>query len=91
MSSTEKRQISIKLRARPAQRELIGRASKVLGKTCADFVLEAVCREAAYVLLDQQLFVLDDEEYAAFATALAAPVNANPALRRLLTTPAPWE
>lgn len=91
MSSTEKRQISIKLRARPAQRVLIDRASWVLGKTRDEFVLEAACREAANVLLAQHLFALDDEVYAAFETALAAPVKANPALRRLLTTPAPWE
>jgi uncharacterized protein (DUF1778 family) len=91
MSNIAKRQTPINLRALPAQRALIDRASKVLGKTRTEFVLEAACREAENVLLDQRLFVLGDEAYAAFEAALAAPVKDNPALRRLLTTPAPWE
>jgi uncharacterized protein (DUF1778 family) len=91
MSITEKRQTPINLRALPAQRAIIDRASKVLGKTRTEFVLEAACREAENVLLDQRLFVLDDAAYAAFEAALAAPVKDNPALSRLLTTPAPWE
>lgn len=91
MQSTAKKQAPINLRALPAQRLLIDRASKVTGKSRTDFVLEAACREAENVLLDQRLFILDEEGFAAFEAALAAPVKDNPALRSLLTTPAPWE
>jgi len=91
MSTALKREAPINLRALPAQRQLIDRACKVTGKKRTEFVLEAACREAENILLDQRLFTLDAAAYAAFEWALAAPVKDNPALRNLLTSPAPWE
>lgn len=91
MPSSAKREAPINLRALPAQRQLIDRACQLSGRKRTEFVLEAACREAENILLDQRLFALDDEAYAAFEAALATPVKDNPALRRLLTTPAPWE
>ena len=91
MQGAIKREAPINLRALPAQRALIDRASQLTGKSRTDFVLEAACREAENVLLDQRLFILDEAGFAAFEAALSAPVKDNPALRRLLTTPAPWE
>jgi len=52
-------------------------------------MLEAACRAAENVLLDQGLFLLTDEEFEAFETALKAPVSA--ATEKLLATKAPWE
>ena len=54
-------------------------------------MLEAACREAENVLLDQRLFLLDDNACQAFETLIEAPVKDNPALRRLLNNKAPWE
>ena len=88
---TIKRDAPINIRALPEQRLIIDRACKIAGKKRTDFVLDAACREAENILLDQRLFVLDDEAFAAFEAALAAPVQDNPALRELLTTKAPWE
>lgn len=81
----------INLRVRPAQRELIDRAAKILDLPRTDFMLEAATRAAESVLLDQRLFMLDEATFQAFEKALTAPVAENPALRRLLATPAPWE
>jgi uncharacterized protein (DUF1778 family) len=81
----------INLRVRPAQRDLIDRAAKLLDVPRTDFMLEAATRAAENVLLDQRLFVLDEAAYQAFEKALSEPVSANPALQRLLKTPAPWE
>lgn len=36
-------------------------------------------------------FVLDDDQWQAFNAALDAQTSVNPALMRLLATPAPWE
>ncbi len=91
MQSTAKKEAPINLRALPAQRLLIDRASQVMGKSRTDFVLEAACREAENVLLDQRLYILNEKDFAAFEAAFAAPVKDNPALRSLLTAPAPWE
>ncbi len=52
-------------------------------------MLEAACREAENVLLDQRLFFLQDDEFDAFETAMKAPVSK--AMQKLLATKAPWE
>ena len=91
MTTSAKRETPINLRALPAQRALIDRARQLTGKSRTEFVLEAACREAENTLLDQRLFLLDDQRFAAFEEALDAPVKDNPALRRLLNTPAPWD
>lgn len=91
MQETIKRQAPINIRALPAQRALIDRASQISGKSRTDFVLEAACREAENILLDQRLFFLDEQSFNAFEENLSAPIKDNPALRKLLATPSPWE
>ena len=91
MQTVMKKAAPINLRALPAQRALIDRASRITGKTRTEFVLEAACREAENVLLDQRLFFVDETAFAAFNKALSEPVKDNPELRKLLNTPAPWE
>jgi uncharacterized protein (DUF1778 family) len=87
----EARDAAINLRASRRQRALIDRAAEAIGKTRSDFMLEAACREADAVLLDRRFFLLDEQAYRRFTDALDRPPAANPRLRRLLTTRAPWE
>jgi uncharacterized protein (DUF1778 family) len=54
-------------------------------------MLEAACREAEAVLLDQRYFQLDEKEFKKFAAALDKAPSDNPKLRRLLRTKAPWD
>lgn len=85
------RDININIRAQRNQRDLIDQAAQILGKTRSDFMLETACREAADVLLDQRVFVLDAAAFAKFQAVLDAPPPDNPRLRALLATKAPWE
>ena len=89
MAQTETRKAAINIRALPAQRNLIDKAAAATRKSRSDFMLEAACREAENVLLDQRLFFLTEEEFAAFKTAFDTPVTEE--LKTLLTTKAPWE
>jgi uncharacterized protein (DUF1778 family) len=54
-------------------------------------MLEAACREATAVLLDQRFFLLDEKAYKRFTAALDKPPAENRRLRRLLMTKAAWE
>lgn len=85
------RDITINLRADKLQRALIDRAAERLGKNRSEFMLEAACREATVVLLDQRFFLLDEKDYKRFTAALDKPPAANRPLRRLLVTKAAWE
>jgi uncharacterized protein (DUF1778 family) len=53
-------------------------------------MLDAACREAESVLLDQCYFHLDEEQFKRFTAMLDAPPGDNPGLTRLLKTKAPW-
>lgn len=92
MAATAARErISIKLHTDATSRDLIDRAAEALGRNRSEFVLEAARREATAVLLDQRLFLLENQAFRRFTAALDAPPAENPRLRRLLHTRAPWE
>ena len=88
---TMSRDVMINLRANKKQRAVIDRAAESLGKNRSDFMLEAACREAESVLLNQLYFQLDDAQFKKFTDALDRPPADNPRLRKLLATKAPWE
>lgn len=86
-----KRSVTINLRADQVKRSLIDRAAERLGKNRSEFMLEAACREATAVLLDQRLFLLDEKAYKRFTAALDKPPVENRRLRRLLQKKSAWE
>jgi uncharacterized protein (DUF1778 family) len=86
-----KEAVSINIRAKAKQRDLIDQAADRLGRSRSDFMLEAACREAENVLLDQTFFTVDQGTFAKFQALLDNPLTPTDKLRRLLKTKAPWE
>jgi uncharacterized protein (DUF1778 family) len=87
----KKEAVTISIRAKQRQRDLIDQAASRLGRTRSDFMLEAACREAEDVLLDQTFYAVDEETFKWFQDRLAEPLPPTDALRRLLLTPSPWD
>ena len=83
--------VTISIRAKAGQRDLIDQAADRLGRSRSDFMLEAACRQAEDVLLDQTYFALDAEKMAAFQAMLDNPPAPSDRLRRLLNASVPWE
>jgi len=83
--------VSINIRAKARQRDLIDQAAARLGRSRSDFMLEASCNKAEDVLLDQAFFVVNAGTFAKFQELLDRPLPATDKLRRLLKTKAPWE
>ena len=83
--------VSINIRAKARQRDLIDQAAERLGRSRSDFMLEVACREAEDVLLDQAFFTVDEGTFAKFQALLDQPLPPTDKLRRLLKTKAPWE
>ena len=83
--------VSINIRAKARQRDLIDQAADRLGRSRSDFMLEASCREAQDVLLDQAFFAADSGTFAKFQKLMDKPLPPTAKLRRLLKTKAPWE
>ena len=92
MNQTQTREsVSINIRVKVRQRDLIDQAAERLGRSRSDFMLEAACREAENVLLDQAFFTVDARTFAQFQALLDRPLPPTDKLRRLLKTKAPWE
>lgn len=83
--------VSINIRAKARQRDLIDQAAERLGRSRSEFMLDAACREAEGVLLDQTFFTVDADTFAKFQALLDTPLPPSDKLRRLLKTKAPWE
>ena len=82
---------TINLRASAEQKALIDRAASRLGKSRTEFMLDSAREAAENVLLDQRLFLVDERRYAEFVACLDAPVEPTEALKKVLSTPTPWE
>jgi uncharacterized protein (DUF1778 family) len=83
--------VSINIRAKVRQRDLIDQAAQRLGRSRSDFMVEAACREAQDVLLDQTFFAFDAGTFAKFRAMLDRPLPPTDRLRRLLKAKAPWD
>jgi uncharacterized protein (DUF1778 family) len=83
--------VSINIRAKKRQRDLIDHAAERLGRSRSDFMLEVACREAQDVLLDQTFFAVDAGTFAKFHALLDRPLLPTDKLRRLMKTKAPWD
>jgi uncharacterized protein (DUF1778 family) len=83
--------ISINIRAKSRQRDLIDQAAACLGRSRSDFMLDAACSKAEDVLLDQAFFHVDANAFTKFQALLDKALPATDKLRRLLNTKAPWD
>ena len=81
----------MKLRATPQQRDLIGKASSLMGKSRSDFILEAACERARAVVIDQLIFNLDADKFQQFTALLDSPAAPSAGHQRLMALVAPWK
>ena len=79
------------LRTTPAQAALIQRAAEATRKSVSEFVLSSVCEKAEQTLLDQRLFMVDEQTWLAFQDALERPAQVKKGMQSLLAEPAIWE
>lgn len=86
-----KKPVTISIRAKAGQRDLIDQAADRLGRSRSDSMLEAACRQAEDVLLDQTYFALDAKGFASLQALLDAPPAPTDRLRRTMKASIPWE
>lgn len=90
-SNNETRDVTINIRAKKNQRDLIDRAAELQGKSRSEFMLESAQKTAENVLLDQRFFGLDELQFQQFIELLEEPPTYHEELHNLLTTKAPWD
>ena len=85
------RSANVNFRVAPEQRDLIDRAARLVHKTRTDFIVEAATRAACETILDERLFQVPPEVFAAFAAALDRPAETQVPLQALLARKPGWE
>lgn len=83
--------MQLNMRVNPAQRDVIARAAKLRHKSLTEFVIEAATEAAEDVLLNQRIFVANEDQIEDFLRVMDSPVSENPLLRDTLGKPAPWD
>ena len=91
MAQAHRKDSPINLRALPAQKNMIDMAAALAHKSRSDFMLDAACKEAENLLLNQRLFIIDEEAYQSFSSLMISPVDDNLGLKSLLKSSSPWE
>lgn len=81
----------INMRVLPEQKALISQAADILKMDRTAFILSTVCREAEEVLLNQRVFMLDDQAFDQFEQALEESLPYTVELEKLLLEKSPWE
>jgi uncharacterized protein (DUF1778 family) len=84
---TESRSERIDIRTSPNVKRLLQEAAAASHKTVSEFLLDSALTQAAEVLADRRLFLLDDAQWDAFLAALDAPSAPMPRLERLMREP----
>ncbi|MDQ7837647.1 MAG: DUF1778 domain-containing protein [Thermodesulfobacteriota bacterium] len=79
------------LRTTPIQAALIQRAAEVTQKSITEFVLTSACEKAEQTLLDQRLFLIDEQAWKEFQEVLERPAQVKAGLQTLIEEPAIWE
>jgi uncharacterized protein (DUF1778 family) len=83
--------VPLNMRVAEHRRDLIDAAVEIVGGDRTSFVLEAACKRAEEVLMEQRLFLLDDEAFDAFTQALEDhPIGSNECVKKLLARPKRW-
>lgn len=81
----------INLRATDEERAVIDYAASLVKKSRTDFILELAYQEAQNIILDQRLFMLDDEQYDAFIEQLESPLQNMEGRQRLMDIKPEWK
>ncbi|MDR3554704.1 MAG: DUF1778 domain-containing protein [Syntrophobacteraceae bacterium] len=84
---TNQRIERIDIRTTPNVKRLLQEAAAVSNKTVTEFLLDSALTQAAEVLADRRLFLLDDKQWEEFIAALDAPPRPMPGMERLLREP----
>ena len=90
-SDSQTRDVTINIRAKQNQRDLIDRAAEVQNKSRSEFMLESAYRKAQDVILERSFFGLDEVKFQQFIELLDTPPKLNENLRVSLTTKPLWD
>lgn len=82
---------NVNMRVSDEAKALIDEAARAVGKSRTEFILDCARAHAIDVLMDRRVFLLSEEQHAAFMAALDNAPPANAELRKLMRRKPLWE
>ena len=89
-TTNRKREERIELRATSEEKALFERAAAEANKSVTGFMLASGTEAARRILADRSVFVLDEDQLAAWEDINSRPVRELPGLRKLMERPSPF-
>jgi uncharacterized protein (DUF1778 family) len=90
-TAPESRSERVDLRMTPSAKQTLQQAANASNKTLTEFLLDTGMQAAYETLADRRVFLLKEEQWAAFTAALDAPPADNPRLRALFARAPAWD
>lgn len=91
-SKDQSKSVALNLRVAEDHRALIDAAIEIVGGDRTTFVLDAACKRAEQVLLEQRQFLLEGQTFDQFSKALEEhPIRSNACVNKLLARPKRWD
>ncbi|MDQ6999232.1 MAG: DUF1778 domain-containing protein [Mariprofundus sp.] len=84
MAVSQTRDARLELRMSKDIKSMLQQAADAMGKKLSEFVVDCARHEAVEVMADRRLFLLDDQQMAAFEAVLERPVQSNAKLKKLM-------
>ena len=84
LSKAPNKRVTLNIRIKPEERNLIDRAAKTQGKNRANFILDAARRAAEETLLEHMIITVGAKAYAEFLARLDLPPQPNERLRKTM-------
>ena len=81
----------IQIRATAEAKAILNRAAALRGQKLSEFMLESARRQAEETILDQQMFILDDDAHARLLALLDSPPKPSREVRARFKRKPPWE
>ena len=81
----------IQIRATAEAKAILNRAAALRGQKLSEFMLESARRQAEETILDQQMFILDDDAHARLLLLLDSPPKPSAEVRARIKRKPPWE
>ena len=81
----------IQIRATAEAKAILNRAAALRGQKLSEFMLESARRQAEETILDQQMFILDDDAHARLLALLDSPPKPSSEVRARFKRMPPWE
>lgn len=85
--ATDQKSERIDIRTTASVKRLLQEAASASNKTVTEFLLDSALTQAAEVLADRRLFLVNDQQWQEFIAALDAPPRPMPRMERLLREP----